>query len=62
MAIYLAMRIEDGYLDYNIIYMKNYRRFKETVDEILTLDGKQDLIKPDPNEIKEWILKSVDTL
>ena len=40
MAIYLAMRIEDGYLDYNIIYMKNYRRFKETVDEILTLDGK----------------------
>ena len=51
MAIYLAMRIEDGYLDYNIIYMKNYRRFKETADEILTLDGKQDLIKPDPNEI-----------
>ena len=41
----------DGYLDYNIIYMKNYRRFKETVDEILTLDGKQDLIKPDPNKI-----------
>ena len=51
MAAYLAMRIEGRHLDYSIVYRKNYRQFKETVDEILTLDGKQDLIKPDPNEI-----------
>ena len=49
MAAYLAMRIEGGYLDYSIVYRKNYRQFKETVDDILTLDGYQDLIQPDPN-------------
>ena len=51
MAGYLAMRIEDGYLDYSIVYRKNYRKFKETVDDILILDGCQDLIQPDPNEL-----------
>ena len=49
MAGYLAMRIEDGYLDYSIVYRKNYRKFKETVDDILILDGCSDLIQPDPN-------------
>ena len=51
MAGYLAMRIECGHLDYSIVYRKNYRQFKETVDDILTLDGCQDLIQPDPNEV-----------
>ena len=36
MAGYLAMRIEGGHLDYSIVYRKNYRQFKETVDDILT--------------------------
>ena len=49
MAAYLAMRIEGGHLDYSIVYRKNYRQFKETVDDILILDGYQDLIQPDPN-------------
>ena len=51
MAGYLAMRIEGGHLDYNIVYRKNYRQFKETVDDILILDGCSDLIQPDPNEL-----------
>ena len=51
MAVYLAMRIEGGYLDYSIVYRKNYRQFKETVDDILILDGCSDLIQPDPNEL-----------
>ena len=50
-AGYLAMRIEGGHLDYSIVYRKNYRRFKETVDDILILDRYQDLIQPDPNEL-----------
>ena len=37
MAAYLAMRIEGGHLDYSIVYRKNYRQFKETVDDILIL-------------------------
>ena len=48
-AGYLAMRIEGGHLDYNIVYRKNYRQFKETVDDILILDGCQDLIQPNSN-------------
>ena len=51
MAGYLAMRIEGGHLDYSIVYRKHYRQFKENVDDILTLDGCQDLIQPDPNEL-----------
>ena len=51
MAAYLAMRIEGGHLDYRIVYRKNYRQFKEAVDDILTLDGCQDLIQRDPNEL-----------
>ena len=51
MAAYLAMRIESSHLNYSIVYRKNYRQFKETVDDILTLDGCQDLIQPDPNEL-----------
>ena len=50
-AGYLAMRIEGGHLDYSIVYRKNYRRFKETVDDILILDGYQNLIQPDLNEL-----------
>ena len=35
MAAYLAMRIEGGHLDYSIVYRKNYRQFKEIVDEMI---------------------------
>lgn len=47
MAAYLAMRIEGGHLDYSIVYRKKYRQFKETVDDILILDGYSNLIQPE---------------
>ena len=51
MAAYLAMRIEGRHLDYSIVYRKNYRQFKETVDDILIVGGYSNLIQPDPNEL-----------
>ena len=51
MAAYLAIRIEGGHLDYSIVYRKNYRQFKEIIDDILIVDGYSDLIQSDPNEI-----------
>ncbi|MCI6276846.1 MAG: hypothetical protein MR639_08915 [Clostridium sp.] len=44
MAAYLAMRIEDGALDYSLV-IKKFSKFKEDIDTILIADGKQDLIK-----------------
>ena len=43
------MRIEGGHLDYSRVCRKNYRQFKETVDDILILDGYKDLIQPNSN-------------
>lgn len=43
MAAYLALRIEQGMLDYALVVGK-YPQFKEDIDEILIADGKQDLI------------------
>jgi len=43
MAVYLAMRIEAGKLDYAAVITK-YPQFKEDIDLILVADGKQDLI------------------
>lgn len=43
MAPYLAMRIIDGALDYKAVVAK-YPKYKETIDSILVLEGKQDLI------------------
>jgi len=43
MAAYLAMRIEQGKLDYMAVISK-YSQFKSDIDEILVADGKQDLI------------------
>ena len=51
MAAYLAIRIEGGHLDYSIVYRKNYRQFKEIIDDILIVDGYSDLIQSDPNEL-----------
>ena len=51
MAAYLAMRIEGEHLDYSIVYRKNYRQFKESIDDILIVDGYSDLIQSDPNEL-----------
>lgn len=43
MAAYLAMRIEDGKLDYAAVVSK-YPQFKADIDQILVADGYQDLI------------------
>lgn len=43
MAVYLAMRIEIGKLDYTAVVTK-YPQFKSDIDAILVADGKQDLI------------------
>ena len=43
MAGYLAMRIEKGALDYKAVVTK-YPQFKADIDEILTNDGRQELI------------------
>lgn len=43
MAGYLAMRIEAGKLDY-VTVTTLYPQFKGDIDEILTNDGRQELI------------------
>lgn len=43
MAAYLAMRIENGKLDYALVISK-YPGLKEDIDTILIADGYQDLI------------------
>lgn len=43
MALYLAMRIEQGKLDYLAVVTK-YPQFKSDIDGILIADGYQDLI------------------
>lgn len=43
MAGYLAMRIEEGKLDY-IAVTTRYPQFKTDIDTILINDGRQDLI------------------
>lgn len=43
MAGYLAMRIIQGKLDY-VAVTTLYPQYKEDIDEILTNEGKQDLI------------------
>lgn len=43
MAAYLAMRIEEGKLDYVAVTSK-YPQFKSDIDAILIADGFQDLI------------------
>lgn len=43
MAAYLAMRIEQGKLDYSAVVAK-YPQFKDDIDTILIADGYQDLI------------------
>jgi hypothetical protein len=49
MALYLAQQIEEGKLDYVAIFSREtFQPYKKTVDDILTADGKQDLIKPIP--------------
>lgn len=47
MGIYLSMRILDGYLDYSIVTKKAFVKYKEEVDRILTLEGREDLIQGD---------------
>lgn len=44
MAAYLAMRIEDGKLDYALVVGK-FPQFKAGIDTILIADGFQHLIK-----------------
>lgn len=43
MAAYLAMRIEQGKLNYSAVIAK-YPQFKNDIDTILIADGYQDLI------------------
>lgn len=43
MEAYLAMRIEQGKLDYVAVTTK-FSQYKEAIDEILIADGKQDFI------------------
>lgn len=43
MATYLAMRIEQGALDYKAVVTK-YAQFKNDIDTILIADGFQNLI------------------
>lgn len=43
MAAYLAMRIEQGKLDYTAVVTK-FTQYKADIDTILTADGKQSLI------------------
>lgn len=40
MAAYLAMRIEEGHLDYKkIVSSKRYAKYKDDIDAILIADG-----------------------
>ena len=43
MGIYLAMQIMKGRLDYKAVVTK-YPQYKVTIDEVLTLEGRSDLI------------------
>ena len=43
MAVYFAMRIESGKLNYALVVAK-YPQFKTDIDAILVADGKEDLI------------------
>ncbi|MGX9134054.1 hypothetical protein ACWV26_06690 [Rummeliibacillus sp. JY-2-4R] len=43
MEAYLAMRIEQGKLDYVAVTTK-FPQYKDSIDQILTADGKQDLM------------------
>lgn len=43
MAAYLAKRIMKGKLDY-VAVVRLYPEFKDDIDEILILEGRQDLI------------------
>ena len=46
MAPFIAMRIIDGRFTYHDIFkFKIYQRFKDEVDEILTAEGREDLIE-----------------
>lgn len=46
MALYLAMRLEAGKIEYAKIFSVDiYKPFKVDVDAILIADGRQDLIK-----------------
>lgn len=47
MAGYLALQIMDGALDY-VAVVTLYPQFKEDIDAILIMEGRQDLIKPIP--------------
>lgn len=40
MAVYFAMRLEAGKLDYNVVISK-YPQFQEDIDLIITADGYQ---------------------
>ena len=47
MALYLAQRIEEGYLDYKAVFSKTvYKQLQELVDAMLVADGFQDKIVP----------------
>lgn len=43
MATYLAMRIEDGKLDYTAVVTR-YPQYKEAIDTKLIADGREELI------------------
>lgn len=44
MAIYIAMRIMDGAMKYEVVVGK-FPQYKEGIDTILIGEGKEDLIK-----------------
>lgn len=44
MAVYLAMQILKGKLDYTLVTSK-YPQYKDEIDTILISDGREDLIK-----------------
>ena len=47
MALYLAEGIEDGRLDYLLVFkIARYASLKESVDAMLIADGRQELIVP----------------
>lgn len=47
MAAYLAMRIMDGKMSYKAAVKYKKGRYKEEIDEILILEGREDLIERD---------------
>lgn len=44
MAIYIAMRIMDGAMDYKVVVGK-FPQYKDAIDTILIGEGREDLIK-----------------